>query len=456
MKESMEESLEESRPASLSEMLGFYAPLAAMSILMMVTHSVISGAASRTLDPVLSLAAYSVAYSVGQIFETPCYSMQRMGLTFIKGRQSSATVFRVIVSLLMFILIAYSLVSWTPIAAWVFRSLLGVSDDIYPLAVVSLRVLTIWPVFTTIRSLFQPRIVLAKRTFWLTVNVLGRVGMMLAAAVLVPGLLPQGPVGAILLLVGVGTEGMLALLVTRKAIPPLEPDPPDEPPVTARQVFAFGLPICLATAAQSLGKPVLSAAMMRTLDPTLSLAGYQVATSFSFIFVALTYSIYHAVVVYVKDASSYRRIQAFCTGLGVLGFLAVSLCNLPPVGSWVFGAVIGAPPEVIREARRILRVLTLMPLTSALMEFYSGVLMMRQRASLVMFAKLANMLSTCTIAVGLATLFPGIGGAAGAAAITLGPLVEAGLCFSLVRRVPECCDLVERDVSTVTLGGSEG
>lgn len=445
----MPESKPEPETEGLPEALRFYVPLAAMSILMMVTHSVISGAASRTLDPALSLAAYSIAYSVGQVFETPCYSMQRMGLTLVKGRQSSATVFRVIGGLLMFILTAYSLVSWTPIVSWVFKDLLGVSDSIYPLAVASLRVLTLWPMLTTIRSLFQPRIVLAKRTVWLTVNVLGRVGMMLVAAVLVPRLLPRGPVGAILLLVGVGTEGMLALLVAKRAIPPLEPDPPDEPPVTARQVLAFGLPISLASAAQSLSKPVLGAAIMRTLDPTLSLAGYQVATSFSFIFVALTYNIYHVVVVYIKDASSYRRMQAFCAGIGALGFLAMALCNLPPVGRWLFGTIIGTPADVGREALRILPVLTLMPLTSASMEFYGGVLMMRQRASLVMLAKFANVVSTCIIAVGLAALSPGIGGAAGAAAITLGPLVEAGICFALVHRVPECYDLVKRQGSAV-------
>ena len=44
---------------TLADLLRFYLPLAATSILMMITHSVISGATARTLYPTLALAAYS-------------------------------------------------------------------------------------------------------------------------------------------------------------------------------------------------------------------------------------------------------------------------------------------------------------------------------------------------------------------------------------------------------------
>jgi hypothetical protein len=412
-----------------------------MSILMMVTHSVISEAVARTAAPALALAAYSAAYAVGQVLEAPCYGMQRMGLTFMRGKRSARTVLGAETAMLSAILLAYALVSWTPLATWVFRHVLGVSADIYPLAVASLRVFILWPTFSAVRSLFQPRIVLAKRTVWLSVNMIARVAVMVVLAAVLPTLLPGGPVGSVILVAGIGTEAALAFLVARALMPPLDDDPQDEPPVSAGGVFSFALPLALAASVQTVGRPVVTAALLRAANPTVTLAGFQVASSFSYIFTALTYNIYHVVVIYVKDSQSYRKMQAFCLGLGALGTVLLALCSVPPVARLVFGGMIGTPADVSQEAVRTLAVLTLSPLTAASMEFYSGILMFRRRASLVTLAKIINMASTCGIAVGVVALAPGTGGMAGAAAIVLGPLIEAGIAYGFVRRSPECGDL---------------
>lgn len=437
--------MDDRRPVPLPEVLKFYVPLAAVSVMMMVTHSVVSGAVARTATPALSLAAYSAAYSIGQTLESPCYGMQRMGLTFVRGKRSFRTVLGVGTAVLSVILLAYTLVGWTPLATWLFKDILRVSEDIYPLAIASLRIFILWPTFSAFRSLFQASIVLAKRTGWLTVNMIARVAVMVGLAVVLPRVLPGGPVGSIILVAGIGTEAILAFLVARAVIPPLADDPQDEPAVSSGQVFAFAIPLAFAASVQTLGRPVLAAALLRATNPTVTLAGYQVAASFSYIFTALTYNIYHAVIIYVRDRQSYLRIRAFCLGLGAIGFVLLAFCSMPPVGRAVFGRIIGTPPDITREAMKTLTILALCPLTAAAMEFHSGILMMRRRASLVTFAKAINMASTCAIAVGLVVLFPGIGGAAGAVAVVLGPLIEASISYSFVRRSPECRDLLRAE-----------
>ena len=423
--------------AGFTDISRFYVPLAATSVLMMVTHSVISGAVSRTANPTMALAAYSTAYSVGQIFESPCYGLQRMGLTFIKGKQSFAGVLRVGLGLLAIILVAYSLTAWTPMASFIFRDLLRVPEGVFPLAVASFQVFILWPAFSAVRSIFQSRIVLSKKTYWLTVNMLFRVGVMFGVALFLPKVWPDGPVGATILVSGLTTEGVLAWLVARFAIPRLEADPPGEAPAGGPEILRFALPLAFAASAQTFGRPVLTAALLRTVSPAITLAGYQVATSFSYIFVALTFNIYHAVVVYVKDARSYRRVRTFCLGLGLLGFTLMAICSIPPVGSFVFGRVIGAPPDISREALRTLSVLTFTAPAAASMEFFSGVLMLKKRASTVTMAKLVNMGTTCAIAVTLVKMFPSIGAIAGAAAISTGPFIEAVIAYRVIRTSPE-------------------
>ena len=423
--------------ALVSEVAKFYIPLAATSVLMMVTHSVISGAVSRTLNPVAALAAYSTAYSVGQIFESPCYGMQRMGLTFVRGKQSLAAVMRVALGMLAIILVAYSLTAWTPLASYIFKNLLRVPDEVYPLAVASLQVFILWPLSSAVRSIFQPRIVLAKKTYWLTVNMVFRVSVMFGVALFLPRVWPAGPVGATILVSGIVTEALFAWLVVRFALPRLSDDPPNETPATGSHVLKFALPLAFAASAQTFGRPVLTASLLRTLNPTITLAGYQVAASFSYIFVALTYNIYHAVVVYVKDGPSFRRMQAFCLGLGGVGFVLMALCSIPQVGAAIFGKVIGAPADISREALRTLAVLTFTAPAAASMEFYSGVLMMKRRAPMVTFAKVVNMGSTCFIAITLVKLFPSMGAVAGAVALSAGPFIEAAISYRVIRTSPE-------------------
>lgn len=428
----------EPSPARLPEVFRFYAPLAATSVLMMVTHSVISGAVANTAFPALALAAYSAAYSVGAVFESPCYGLQRMGLTFMKGKKSMETVYKTGGAILVVILTLYGLTAWTPLAKWVFESLLGVPDDIYPLALASVRVFILWPLTSAIRSIFQPPIVLAKRTVWLSVNIVFRVAVMVAAATLLPRVWPNGPVGATILVLGLGTEAVLAMLVTFFAIPAPKQDPEGDPPVTSREVLSFTLPLSVAASVQTLARPVLTFALLRAVSPELTLAGFQVSSSFSYIFVALTYNIYHAVVVYVKDAASYRRIQAFSLGLGVLGFVLMAVCSIPQVAAVIFGGIIGAPGDISLEAAKGLTILTLSAPTSAAMEFYSGILMLKRRAQVVTLAKMANMASSCLIAVGMAGLFPSMGFIAGAAALSFGPLIEAAISYRVIHRTPEC------------------
>lgn len=423
--------------AGYIDILKFYLPLAATSVLMMITHSVVSGAVSRTRYPVMALAAYSTAYSVGQIFESPCYGLQRMGLTFVKGKQSFANVRKVGLSILAIILVAYSSTAWTPLASVVFKDLLRVPEEVYPMAVASLQVFILWPTMSAVRSLFQPLIVLSKKTYWLTINMFFRVSVMFGVALFLPKVWPEGPVGAMILVSGITTEGILAWLVSRFALPALKDDPPDEPPASRPQILRFALPLAFAASAQTFGRPVLTAALLRTIDPAITLAGYQVATSFSFIFVALTYNIYHAVVVYVKDARSFRRVRNFCLTLGLTGFVLLALCSIPAVGSFILARIIGAPADISGEALRTLSVLAFTAPTAAAMEFFSGILMLKRRASTVTMAKLINMAATCAIAIILVKLYPSIGAVAGAVALALGPLVEASIAYRVIRTSPE-------------------
>lgn len=421
----------------LADIVKFYTPLMATSVLMMVTHSVISGAVARTLHPAIALAAYSAAYSVGQVFESPCYGMQRMALTFVRGKQSFRTTGRVALGLLSVLICGYVLAAWTPLSRRVFQGMLGLGDSVYSAAVPALRALLLWPIASAIRSIYQSLIVFGKRTYWLTINMGVRVAVMLAAAGILPGLMPDGPVGSAILAAGISTEAVLAFMVARRSMPPLADDPAHVPPASAQSILRFMLPLALAAAVQTLMKPVITAALSRMANPEIVLAGYQVASSFSYIFVAVTYNIYHTVVIFVKDRDSFRRVRAFVLGMGGLASALLFLSSLPPTGSLIFGSVIGTPPDISGQAVKTLSLLSLTPAVFACSEFFGGILMLHKHSGPVTAAKISNVAATSVSVTVLSRIFPEMGGAAASLAMLTGGAVEAAIFYRSVRSLAD-------------------
>lgn len=422
---------------SLAVLLKFYLPLAAASILMMVTHSVVSGAVARTLYPTIALAAYSASYSVGQVFQSPCYGLNRMCLKFTDGKRSHKKVAQVTLMILAVIVLLLAAVSWTPLAQIIFQDVLGVSEEVCRMAVPSLRVFIFWPISVSLRSIFQAPIVISKQTIWLTTNMIARVVVMFLAAAILPVIWPVGPVGATILMLGLCTEAFMTFIASKKGIPPLEEEGPGELIPSTSQILKFALPLVIASPIQNIGRPIITAALSRTVTPEVTLAGYQVALSFSFIFASITYNIYQMVIIFVKDRQSFKQIKRFSAALGVIAMIGLWICSIPQVGSWIFGSIIKTPPEIIPEALRTLAFVAIMPFMTAFAEFYGGILMMNQHTIGVTAAKFSNMLVSSLVVTGLVRAYPVMGAAAGSISLVLGSAAEAIVCYLVVRSSPD-------------------
>ncbi len=427
----------------LVALLKFYLPLAASSILMMVTHSVVSGAVARTLYPTIALAAYSASYSVAQVFQSPCYGLNRMCLTFTKGKRSHKKVAQVTLMILAIIVLLLSMISWTPLAEIIFLDVLGVSEEVCSMAVPSLRAFVFWPISAAIRSIFQSPIVMRKQTTWLTINMVARVVIMFAAAAILPGIWPVGPVGAIILMLGLGTEAFLSFVVSKKGIQPLEEEGPDELIPSTSQILKFALPLLIASPIQNIGRPIITGALSRTVTPEATLAGYQVALSFSFIFASITYNIYHMVIIFVKNPQSFKLIRRFSAILGIIAMTGLWICSIPKIGSWIFGSIIKTPPEVIPEALKTLTFVAVMPFMTSLGEFYGGILMMKQHTIGVTAAKFSNMLVSSLLVTTLARAYPAMGAAIGSISLASGSAMEAFVCYRMFRRLPRYQQFVD-------------
>jgi hypothetical protein len=429
-----------------AQFVKFYLPLAITGAMLMMNHSTSSSAVARAADPVIGLSAHASAFAVGNIFEFMCFGMQRMALTFVKGKRSFKVVFLTALKVLAVIMGTMAILAWTPLARVLTDRILALTPQVAVKMIYYLRILVLWPAVSAIRSIFQSLVVVSKRTGWTTVAMSVRLGVSFLGAVLLPQLWPTGPVGALIIIGGLSAEMLVSILASTKFIPPLREESEDEIIPSSGDVLRFFLPLALAQIVTPLVRSIMIGSLARTVNAELTLSGYQVATAVSSIMGAVTINMYQPVMVFVRDEISFRKIRNYSVTVGAIASILMLACVLPGMGSMVFEKIMGAPSEVAVVAIRTFIVLALRPLFSSFIEFNLGILMLKKRTVFVTAAKIINAVVCALTIVLLTTLFPEAGALLAGIATIIGLLIETVFLYFTVRFLPECAEFQAKAV----------
>ena len=409
------------------ELLIFYMPLAISAMLMMSSHSIVSSAMARTVNVEVALAAYAVASSIAMMFESPCYNIRQMAVSLFDDQTSLRTIFKIGFGLVLLCVGLMIPVAFTGFGKVVFINWAGVRPEIYPEVIKAFRLLMLMPLVSAVRAYYQSIIIVQKRTFWLTINVIVRLTVMVGMTTLIlnTNFVEGSMVGAVILISGIGTEAFLALLVGLR----YRKNFPDHPTktkqsITARGALVFFIPLILASFAQTFSRPGINAGLARTANPELALASYQVAYSFAMIFIALLWSCHQLVLVFAKDRQTFRTVVKF--GLVIAGAMSgvLLVCGLSPLGTWVLTTIIGVEAELAVLSLRIIAAFSVIPILVVLSEIFVGVLLMHKRTPSITLAKSANVITVLTVSTVLSANMPQLGGVIGAVAMTFGMLAE--------------------------------
>jgi hypothetical protein len=422
----------------------FYLPLAITGVMLVMNHSTSSSAVARSADPAIGLSAYASAFAVGNLFEIMCFGMQRMALTFVKGKKSFRVVFSTALKVLAVIMGTMAILAWTPLSRLLTDRVLALTPEVAAKMLYSLRVMILWPFVSAIRSIFQSLVVVSKRTGWTTVAMGVRLGVSLLGAILLPRLWPTGPVGALILVGGLAAEMIVSILASAKFIPPLAEESDEESIPTTGEVLRFFLPLALAQVATPLVRNIMIGSLARTVNAELTLSGYQVATSVSGIMGAVAINMYQPVMVFVRDRVSFRKIRKYSMVIGVVACIMILVCGLPSIGPIVFERIMGAPPDIAASAMGALVILALNPLIISLNEFNLGILMLKKRTVFVTAAKIINAVVCGLTIITLTTLFPEGGAMLAAISTVMGISTEAIFLYFTVRLLPECAEYHEK------------
>jgi hypothetical protein len=197
--------------------------------------------------------------------------------------------------------------------------------------------------------------------------------------------------------------------------------------ISNKEILLFWMPLALQWLMMSLEGPFLAAVIARSGEPEFNLAAYGVAWAFAILIESPVIMLLSAATALVENAASYRKLRNFANALnvGVTSIFAVVL--IPSVHDALMGGVMGLPDPVVRLVYGALCFLIPWPAAIGYRRFLHGVLIRSGRTRLVALGTVVRIATLVASAIALFQLTDLPGAWVGAAALTLGVIVEAAV-----------------------------
>lgn len=392
----------------LGRTLLFFLPLAITSALMMASHSLISAGLARTINPVQSIAAYSVALNLAAIFEAPLIQARQMTMTLPRDRTSHGRIRRLALIALMVSVGSELLIAFTPLGSLVFGRLLRVPSELLQLTIRNFWVVMILPLFSAVRTFYQGVIIREKQTVSITVAMVVRIVLMcvLVYSFTQWGWVKGGYVGGITLITGVGIEMIFATYKGLHLLRQQHAKHDESQAVSTSQAWRFYYPLAAAAIMASSAKPFINAGLARGSNATLALAAYSVAWSLGWIVVSPVQNIHQVTIVFGPQPGGDRHVRRFAIGFGALASAVLLATSFSPLGRLILGSWIGVPEALLAPTLVNLQMMSAIPIIFGWLEYTTGTLLLAKATRLISLAKVVNLTGTM-LAVGSMVAFSG-------------------------------------------------
>ena len=366
-------------PITLRRLSRFWLPLQATWLMMAVEGPFLAAVIARLPDPKYNLAAYGVAFAFAIIVEAPVIMMLSAATALVDARpgflalRRFARVLNGLITAVMLVLLA------SPVMDWILLDLMRLDPHVADLTHGALWILLPWPAAIGYRRFYQGILIradLTRRVAWGTVV---RLITMAAVAIAATKAGAAGvQVGASALSAGVCSEALASRIMAHRTVHLLPDHPPAGSPrtdLTWRGLLTFYWPLALTSTISLAVQPVVTFFMGRARFPLESLAVLPVVNTLVFLFRTPGLSLQETAIAMLgasaRNARPVLRFTAILAGGASIGLALVAWT--PLARTWLVG-VSGLTPELAAYAELPLRILTLMPALSVLLNLERALL----------------------------------------------------------------------------------
>lgn len=337
---------------------------------------------ARSTDPATALAGYSVAFALCGVLYSPLLVVQQVTTKhMLEGGAFPPFRRFAVVTGLVFTALAAA-IAFTPLGAWVFGELIGVTNGVFREATAAMRILWPVPFLTALRAANQGRLVAGHRTR----PIAQATALRTVALAVIAGLFVVGgggaAVGAVAFIVGLILETIWVWFA--RADPPVAPHhTPQEMRDLDRNLFKFSAPLMLNVLLWWTTPLIINGVLARTPEPAIALAAFAVIEAIAWFVASPTGQLQHASLALVNCPDSHRSVRRWGLVVAIAAAAVLGLIALPGVREAVLRLVFDLEPRLLREVAKGLPVAALYPLLYAHRQYYQGLYVRAGRPGLV-------------------------------------------------------------------------
>lgn len=387
-------------PLTTSRIFRFYVPLAASWLFMSVEAPISLRIISQLPDAKLHIAAFLMLMSMSLWIESPVIDLLSTSTALARDRKRFALISRFVWWVMGWCTVVHALVTLTPLYDLITRQILHLPEAVATELRAPLIVMIPWSAMIGWRRYKQGLLIRNGHTRPVGV---GTVVRMTFAASVGFGMASTGQVSgtmaaAIALIASVTSEAVFVHLVSRRVVARL-PEEVDGPDLSMADLAKFHLPLTATTMLTLSAGPIVGAALARSPDSVLAMAGWQVTTTLVWMHRTIVYALPEVVITLAKDADSVRQLRRFCIGVGVVSSSLLGVLWLTGGDQAFLVGLLGTPSDTAQMAHMAIILCVAFPLIGALQSFARGTLTVARM----------TMPRLTSVGVGMGLLFVGLG-----------------------------------------------
>ena len=391
-------------PLTLSRLARFWLPLQATWLMMAVEGPFLAMFIARMDAPKVNLAAYGVAYSFAIISEAPVIMMMSASTALVDGRPAYRALRRFAHTLSAALTLGVGLALLTPAMDWVLSGLLGLDAHVADLTDTALWLLVPWPAAIGYRRFYQGILIragLTRRVAWGTVVRL--VTMATAATVAATNGMAGVLVGSVALSSGVCAEAVATRFMARAAVRDLAETSSSDQDLSWRGLSSFYWPLALTSTISLAVHPMVTFFMGRAQAPLESLATLPVLNALIFVFRTPALAYQEVVIATLgEDRRHLPQVLRFAGLLAVGATVPLVVIAWSPLWRVWFETISGLSPELAAYTMWPVRILSLMPALSLLLNLERSLLVHGRRTPPITMASVVEVVGIAgCLAVGV-------------------------------------------------------
>ncbi len=404
----------------------FYAPLAATSLLLTGTNPLLTSALSRSVNPAMALAGFSVSFALCGVLYSPLLVAQQVAATRLLTGRDFRTIqrFSMQVGLLFSALAAGA--AFTPAASWIFSDLIGLTGDTFEEARRAMGVLWPVPFLTGLRAVHQGRLVAGHRTHPIALATGLRTGVLAVVAFGLTFVTSGAWLGAAAFTLGLLVEAILVAATPAGTGGEYHPVPAEgvEPPTTEDRILRFSTPLMANVLLWWSTPLIINALLARTPWPAEAIAAFVVVEAVAWFVTAPVGQFQHASIALVDCREAHRKVQRWSVVVAVAVSAVLGILALPPVRAVALGGIFQLDPGLLGDIGAALPLTIAYPILYGHRQYYQGLFIRAGRSDAVGWGAVLRV-STVLI-VGLMVLGPlgRYGASLGVGLAVLGLVVE--------------------------------